>query len=169
VTDWLEEEWLAPRAWRIDVDIWVKDLEATAVAFSKRFGLGPWKYTELKAPVVREARFRGRPADIDMLAAISEIGPLGVELIEVRGGSDDVVRWAEEMPDGYWHPVAYHATAEQAEAAFAEFQKRGFEPILSGKIAGSSFYMLDATQLLGRMFEVAGGPLDSITWRATAT
>jgi hypothetical protein len=72
------------------------------------------------------------------------------------------------LPDGYWHPVAYHATVEQAEAALAEFEKRGFETILSGKIAGSSFYMLDVTQLLGRMFEVAGGPLDSITWSPTA-
>ena len=112
-------------------------------------------------------RFRGEPAEIDLVAAISDIGPLEIELLEVRGGSEAVLAWAAAMPDGDWHPVAYHATVEEAETAFAEFEKRGFEAVLSGWIAGSKFYMLDASALLGRMFEVAGGPLAAIEWSAT--
>ena len=162
--DWLEQEWLTPRAWRIDIDVWVKDLAAATASYGERFGLGPWKYAELKAPVARDIRFRGEPADIDTLVAISEIGPLGIELLQVRGGSEAVVRWADELPDGYWHPCAYHATVEQADAAYAEFRSRGFETVLSGQIGGSNFYMLEATDLLGRMFEVAGGPLANIAW-----
>jgi hypothetical protein len=163
----LDEQWLVARDWRIDIDVWVKDIEASAASFSQRFGLGPWKYSRLRAPLVRDVRFRGEPAEIDMVAAISDIGPLGIELLEVRGGSEDVMRWAGEMPDGYWHPVAYHATVEQAEAAFAEFEQRGFAAELSGWIAGSKFYMLDASALLGRMFEVAGGPLATIEWTSS--
>jgi hypothetical protein len=162
VEEWTNDEWLVAKdSWRVDIDVWVKDLRAAATAYSERFGLGPWKYTELE---VRDARFRGEPVEVDLVAAISELGPLGIELLVVRGGSDSVMRWAEAMPDGYWHPCAYHATVEQAEEAFAEFEKRGFTTVLSGRIAGSNFYMLDASELLGRMVEVAGGPLSSIEW-----
>jgi hypothetical protein len=163
--DSLTEAWLLAReSWRIDIDVWVKDLPAAADAYTARFGLGPWRYTELKAPVLRDARFRGEPVELDILAAISDLGPLGIELLMVRGGSESVMAWADEMPDGYWHPCAYHATVEQADAAFAELEDRGFSTVLSGRIAGSNFYMLDATDLLGRMIEVAGGPLSSIEW-----
>jgi hypothetical protein len=166
--DPIKDEWLVPReSWRIDIDVWVKDLAAAAVTYAERFGLGPWKYTELKAPIVQDARFRGEPVDVDILAAISELGPLGVELLEVRSGSEPVMKWAEEMPDGYWHPCAYHPTVEEADEAFAQFEKRGFVPVLSGRIAGSNFYMMDASDLIGRMVEVAGGPLSSIEWTDT--
>jgi hypothetical protein len=167
VNEWSDEQWLVARDWRIDIDVWVKDIATAAAAFSERFGLGPWKYSRLRAPLVRDVCFRGEPAVIDLVAAISDIGPLGIELLEVRGGSDAVRAWAAEMPDGDWHPVAYHATVAEAEAAFAEFEKRGFAPVLSGWIAGSRFYMLDASALLGRMFEVAGGPLETIEWTST--
>jgi len=86
------EEWLVAKdSWRIDIDVWVKDLGTTAAAFAERYRMGPWKYTELKAPVVQDARFRGEPAEIDMLAAICELGPLGIELLQVRGGSAPVM------------------------------------------------------------------------------
>jgi glyoxalase/bleomycin resistance protein/dioxygenase superfamily protein len=169
VADWLEEQWLVAReSWSMDIDVWVKDLHATAASFTERFGLGPWKYSELKAPVVQDVLFRGDPADLDMLAAVCEVGPVAIELLQVRGGSQSVMRWAEELPDGYWHPVAYHATVEAADAAFADFEKRGFETVLSGRIADSNFYMLDASGLLGSMIEIAGGPLGSIEWTADA-
>jgi hypothetical protein len=169
VGDWLDEQWLVARdSWSMDIDVWVKDLPATAAAFTERFKLGPWKYSELKAPVVQDIRFRGEPADIDMLAAVCEVGPIAIELLQVRGGSEAVMRWADALPDGYWHPVAYHATVEEADAAFADFDKRGFETVLSGRIGGSNFYMLDASGLLGRMIEIAGGPLANITWTTTA-
>jgi hypothetical protein len=163
--EWLEQEWLVGRdSWSMDIDVWVKDLPSSVASFTQRFGLGPWKYTELKAPIVQDVLFRGEPAEIDMLAAVSEVGPVAIELLQVRGGSDDVMRWAGEMADGYWHPVAYHATVEGADTAVAEFHDRGFETVLSGRIDGSSFYMLDANDLLGRMIEIAGGPLSTITW-----
>jgi hypothetical protein len=165
VADRDAEQWLLPRgAWSMDIDVWVKDLRATAARLTDRYGLTSWKHTELKAPIVSDLLFRGEPAEIDMLAAVCEVGPVAIELLQVRGGTDPVMRWAEDLPDGYWHPVAYHATVEEADAAHADFREHGFEPVLSGRIAGSSFYMLDASDLLGSMIEVAGGPLGTITW-----
>ena len=79
------------------------------------------------------------------------------------------VNWASELPDGYWHPCAYHATVEQADEAFADLERRGFSSVLSGRIDGSNFYMCDADDLFGLMIEVAGGPLTRIEWTETLT
>lgn len=149
------------------IDVWVKDLHATAAAYSERFNLGPWRYSELKAPILSDARFRGEPVEVDILAAMSEIGPLAIELLQVRGGSEAFMRWAEEMPDASWHPVAYFSKLEDAEAALAEFEEKGFHSVLSGRVADSRFYMLDAYDLLGTMFEIAGGGLSALDWNVT--
>ncbi len=170
MNDLRTDEWLVAKdSWRIDFDVWVKDIAAAVPAYTERFGLGPWKYTELKAPILRDARFRGEPVEVDMIAAISELGPMGIELLQVRRGSESVMNWASELPDGYWHPCAYHATVEEADKAFADLEQRGFSAVLSGRIDGSNFYMLDAGDLFGRMIEVAGGPLSSIEWTSTPT
>jgi hypothetical protein len=146
------------------VDVWVKDLHATAASYSERFGLGPWKFSELKAPILSDARFRGEPVEVDILAAMNEIGPLAIELLQIRGGSDSIMRWAEELPERSWHPVAYFSKLEDAEAAREEFEAKGFRSVLSGRVADSRFYMLDAYDLLGTMFEIAGGGLAALEW-----
>jgi len=170
VDDPREAEWLVAKdSWRVDFDVWVKDIAAAVPAYTERFGLGPWKYAELKAPILRDARFKGETVEVDMIAAMSELGPMGIELLQVRSGSESVMNWASELPDGYWHPCAYHATVEEADKAFADLERRGFSPVLSGRIDGSNFYMLDADELFGRMIEVAGGPISSIEWTSTLT
>jgi Glyoxalase/Bleomycin resistance protein/Dioxygenase superfamily len=163
--EWVDEEWFSPSSeWRLSFDVWIKDMAAAVESYSTRFGFDQWKYSELKAPALYDARFRGEPVELDMRAAMSSIGPLNIELLEVRDGSESVLRWANEMPDGYWHPVTYHGSAEAADQTFAQFESRGFKPVLSGCVADSHFYMLDATDLFGRMFEIAGGPLTTLAW-----
>src|SRR4051794_13521570 len=103
MTEWLKSTPIA----KLVTDHWVKDLESTAERMSREYGLGPWKVTELKAPVLTEAEFRGTPVDVDMLAAMCEVGPVAIELLEVRGGSAPFVEWAAAIPDGHWHPVSY--------------------------------------------------------------
>ena len=157
---WLSQTPIA----KIVTDHWVKDLHKTAAQLSSRYQLGPWKIAELKPPLLTEAEFRGMPVEVDILAAMCESGPLAIELLQVRGGSEPFMRWAQQMEDGYWHPVSYHRTVAAAEEALREFQQHGFEIVLSGRVAGSRFFMLDAAHLLGRMFEVAGGDLSDVDW-----
>jgi hypothetical protein len=109
--------------------------------------------------------FRGRPGDIFWLAAMAEVGPLAIEVLEVRGGSDDVVRWAQELPDGYWHFVSYHRELEDAEQARAAFDRIGAPVVLSGRVGGTKFFMFDTEPLFGRMFEIAGGDLSGVDWQ----
>ena len=84
-----------------------------------------------------------KPGDIKWLAAMTEVGPLAVEVLEVRGGSDEVVRWAEELPDGYWHFVSYHRELADAEDARKSFDALGVPVVLSGRVGGTKFFMFD--------------------------
>ncbi|HEY1366706.1 MAG TPA: hypothetical protein VGF23_06325 [Gaiellaceae bacterium] len=158
-------EWLASsRIAKVVTDHWVKDLEATVKDYSDKYGLGPWKVAELKAPLVKDVQFRGEPGHIEFLAAMTEVGPLAVEVLQVVGGSDAVLRWADELPDRYWHFVSYHRERDDALKAHSALLEHGFTLVLNGQIDGSLFFMFDRGDLFGRMFEVAGGDLSRVAW-----
>lgn len=158
MNDWLGTTPIA----KIVTDHWVKDLDSAIDRYTTDYKLGPFKIAELKAPLVYDVEFRGRPADIHWRAAMAEVGPLAVELLEVRGGSDDVVEWASAMPDGYWHLTSYHLTVEEAEAAAQRVAETSAELVLSGRVAGTRFFMFETGGLFGRMFEIAGGDLSAV-------
>ena len=159
-TGWLGSSDIA----KVVTDHWVKDLHLTVRDYSATYGLGPWKLAELKAPLVRDVEFRGRPAHIEFLAAMTEVGPLAVEVLQVTGGSDDVIEWSRDLPDRYWHFVSYHRRLADAEQAQESFRQRGFPLLLSGQIDGSKFFMFETGNLFGRLFEVAGGDLSRVAW-----
>jgi hypothetical protein len=98
---------------------------------------------------------------------MAEIGPLAIEVLEVKGGSDPVLEWAEQMQDGYWHFVSYHRELADAEAEAQKLMDLNFEPVLSGRVGGTRFFMFDADPIFGRMFEIAGGDLSGVEWRVT--
>jgi hypothetical protein len=160
-TDWLGSSRIA----KVVTDHWVKDLHSTVAAYSADYGLGPWKVAELKAPLVHEVQFRGEPAHIEWLAAMAEVGPLAIEVLQVIGGSDAVLEWAADLPDRYWHFVAYHRDLADAEASYAEFAARGYSPLLNGRVGGTKFFMFETGGLFGRMFEIAGGDLSGVDWQ----
>ena len=161
MADWLKSSTIS----KIVTDHWVKDLEATVARLSSEHELGRWKIAELRAPLVHDVTFRGRPAHIEWLAAMAEIGPLAIEVLQVTGGSDDVLQWASDLDDGYWHFVSYHATVDEAEASRLAVEASGAELVLSGHVGGTHFYMYDEDRLFGRMFEIAGGDLGAVEWR----
>lgn len=162
--DWLRTTPIA----KIVTDHWVKDLDASIERYTRSYGLGPFKIAELKAPLVHDVEFRGHPADIHWRAAMAEVGPLAVELLEVQGGSDDVLEWTSAMPDGYWHLVSYHLTVDEAEAAAQSVADTNAELILSGRVGDSRFFMFETGELFGRMFEIAGGDLGAVDYSATS-
>jgi hypothetical protein len=159
-TEWLGSSSIA----KVVTDHWVKDLHATVRRFSADYNLGPWKISELRAPLVRDVEFRGAPGHIEWLAAMTEVGPLAVEVLEVVGGSDAVLEWTDQLPDGYWHFVSYHRELADAEEAQSNLRACGFPLVLSGRVGGTGFYMFETGKLFDRMFEVAGGDLSAVEW-----
>jgi hypothetical protein len=161
-----DTEWLgSSRIAKLVTDHWVKDLHATVKRYSDAYGLGPWKIAELKAPLVGDVAFRGEPGHhIEWLAAMTEVGPLAVEVLQVIGGSDAVREWAGQLDDGYWHFVSYHRELADAEEAQSKVRASGFPIVLNGRVGGTKFFMFETGDLFGRMFEVAGGDLSGVAW-----
>jgi hypothetical protein len=157
-------QWLAPsQIAKIVFDVFVADLHEAVESYSSKHGLGPWKMSTL---TVEEAEFRGQPVELGFLAAMLDLGPLNVELLQAHG-SDTVVSWFERDGDGSsWHPVAYFQKLEQAEDALRKFVEVGIEPVFSGRIAGSRYWVFDTEELLGCRFEIAGGDLSGISFEA---
>ena len=116
-------EWLRPsRIAKIVFDVFVKDLHETIERYSTQHGIGPWKISEL---TVEDAEFRGEPVELGLLAAMFDLGPLNIELLQAHG-TESVVSWFEGKGDGSsWHPVAYFQQLELAEEALRTFADRG--------------------------------------------
>jgi methylmalonyl-CoA/ethylmalonyl-CoA epimerase len=64
----------------------VKDLDAAVEAWWKLTGVGPWHFYTYGAPLVKRMKYRGKPAQYRMRIALSNIGPLRIELIQPLEG-----------------------------------------------------------------------------------
>ncbi len=158
----MSSEWLLPsQIGKLVFDVFVGDLEQAIARYSRDYGLGPWRVSEL---VVDAPEFRGEAVEFGLRAAMLDLGPVNVELLQARGDAP-VVRWFEGKGDGSsWHPVVYFERLELAEAARRTFASHGIEPVFSGRIAGSSYWVYDTLPFLGCRFEIAGGDLAGISY-----
>ena len=64
----------------------VEDLDRTVEDYWKLFGIGPWHIYTYGKPLVKKMSYHGRPSDYKMRVALSYIGPLRIELIEMLEG-----------------------------------------------------------------------------------
>ncbi len=147
----------------IALDIFVRDLDAAVESFRSRWGFSPWKRSSFR---VRDATFRGEPSDLSFDAAIFDLGPLTIELLRAHG-APTVVDWLEGAGDGSsWHPALYFEDLGRAVAASEQFTRFGIEPVFEGRVAGSTYWVYDTTEMLGCRFEIAGGDLSEISYSA---
>ena len=85
------------------VAILVKDLDKTVENYWTMFGIGPWHFYTYGKPLVRQMSYHGRPADYKMRIALSQIGPLRIELIEAREGDSIYADFIKEHGYGVHH------------------------------------------------------------------
>ena len=85
------------------VAILVKDLDKTVENYWTMFGIGPWHFYTYGKPLVRQMSYHGRPADYKMRIALSQIGPLRIELIEAREGDSIYADFIKEHGYGIHH------------------------------------------------------------------
>jgi hypothetical protein len=157
LTSWIASNAIANLA----LDIFVRDLDSAVENYTSRYGLGPWKRSSFP---VREARFRGQPTDLSFDAAIFDLGPLTIEVLEAHG-DPAVVAWHEGAGDGSsWHPAIYFEDLERAVAAAAQFRRFEVEPVFEGQVAGSTYWIYDTAEMFGCRFEIAGGDLSEISY-----
>lgn len=141
------------------VAIVVKDLERTVENYWTLFGIGPWHFYTYSKPLVREMSYYGNPAEYEMRIALSQLGPLRIELIEARGGNSIYADHIREHGYGVQH---LGILVEDMEEALAEAASAGLNMIQDGSgfgLNGDGHYAyLDTEETLGVTLELIQRP-----------
>jgi catechol 2,3-dioxygenase-like lactoylglutathione lyase family enzyme len=143
----------------------VDDVEASALDWANRLGIGPWR---LQPNVVFETcRYRGRVIDVDIAMATAMSNGLEIELIAPNEGPASMYSdFLASNGPGAQH-VCHYPT--DYTAAHAHLTGSGLSVVLDGSIHGVRFaYMEDGR---GHLIEIADLPdaaLESRAARAAA-
>jgi hypothetical protein len=81
----------------------VKDLDAAVEQYWRLFGVGPWHFYTYGKPLVKKMSRRGRPVEYRMRIALSNIGPLRIELIQPLEGDTVYSEFVRDHGYGIHH------------------------------------------------------------------
>lgn len=114
----------------------VRDLEATARALSKSFGIGPWNVWTITPA---EARIRGVATPFSFRVALAQVGGAVVELIAPHTGDSLYAEQLASRGPGFNHTCFTYGSMEDARAATAALVAEGRTVLCEGA-AGDVFY-----------------------------
>ena len=109
------------------IGIVVEDCERAAAWWERVFGVGPFSIDEYVLDASTHFRFKGKPAEARMKAAIAYSGKVFVELVEVLEGESPHTEFLREHGEGLQH-VAF--SVEDIQGVVARLATEGLEPIL---------------------------------------
>jgi methylmalonyl-CoA/ethylmalonyl-CoA epimerase len=141
------------------VAILVKDLEETVENYWNMFGIGPWHFYTYAKPLVRQMSYYGHPAEYKMRIALSQIGPLRIELIEAKEGDSIYADFIKEHGYGVHH---FGILVEDMEDALLQAYTTGLNMTQDGSgfgLHGDGHYAyLDTEDSLGFTLELIQRP-----------
>lgn len=135
----------------------VHDIEKAMQHWATVVGVGPWFYVE-RAPI-QLFEYQGQPSDVDVSIAISNSGPLQIELIQPRSEAPSMYRdFLDRGHEGLQH-IAYWTTDFDADL------QRGLDSGLSvgqrGQIGSRGRFLYFADEgtpgTVVELSEVSGG------------
>lgn len=112
----------------------VEDLDKTVENYWKLFGIGPWHFYTYGKPLVKKMSYRGQPGEYKMRVALSYLGPLRIELIEIVEGDTIYAEFVKEHGYGVHH---LGVLVEDMQAAIAEAEAAGLLMIQDGSGFGA--------------------------------
>ena len=141
------------------VAILVKDLEETVENYWAMFGIGPWYFYTYAKPLVKQMSYYGHPAEYKMRLALSQIGPMRIELIEVKEGDSIYADFIKEHGYGVHH---LGILVEDMDDALAQAYSARFNMIQDGYGFGlhgdGYFAYLETEESLGVTLELIQRP-----------
>jgi catechol 2,3-dioxygenase-like lactoylglutathione lyase family enzyme len=141
------------------VAILVKDLDKTVENYWTMFGIGPWHFYTYGKPLVRQMSYHGRPAEYRMRIALSQIGPLRIELIEAKEGDSIYADFIKEHGYGVHH---LGILVDDMKNALAQTNSARLSMIQDGSgfgLDGDGHYAyLDTEEALGVTLELIQRP-----------
>jgi hypothetical protein len=102
----------------------VDDLLAAAHRWATVYGAGPVFVMPYAGPV--PARYRGEPGELDYQIAVTQLGPLQVELIEPRSDAPSVYRDVFDRGERGVHQLS--TVTGDFDAAMAHYTALGYQP-----------------------------------------
>lgn len=104
------------------VAIIVQDLERAVENYWRLFGIGDWHFYTYGKPLVKRMTYQGQPSDYKMRVALSYLGPMRIELIEMVEGDTVYADFVEEHGYGVHH---FGVLVEDMDAAISEAEAAG--------------------------------------------
>ncbi|NTV35983.1 MAG: hypothetical protein HGA53_03430 [Anaerolineaceae bacterium] len=142
----------------------VKDLDKTVEAYWKNFGIGPWHFYTYGKPLVKKMSYHGQPADYKMRIALSNFGPMRIELIELVEGNTVYADFVKSRGYGVQH---LGLLVENMDSSLAQAKAAGIEMIMDGSgfgLDGDGHYAyLDTEDQFGVMLELIERPKGRIS------
>jgi hypothetical protein len=131
----------------------VADIEASALVWTQRLGIGPWF---VRGPFIpQRATYRGAPTALSMSVARTFSGETMIELVAQHDDAPSVFReLVERRGHGFHH---WAIGTRDLEGTLAEYAAQGYEVAFTDELpTGASIRYVDTSADLPGMIEVVG-------------
>ena len=141
------------------VAIIVEDLDKAVENYWRLFGIGPWHIYTYGKPLVKKMTYHGEPSEYKMRLALSYLGPLRIELIEMLEGDTVYADFVKEHGYGLHH---FGVLVDDMEEAIAQAEAAGLTMTQDGAgfgLDGDGHYAyLDTEEIIGVTLELIERP-----------
>ena len=128
----------------------VPDVEAACLKWVQEMGVGPFFLTEYRG-VFSNVSYRGQAAELDMIVALAQAGPVQIELIQPLVAQ---CAYRDSVPEG---ELGFHhmcVWTHDIDADTAYFESLGYPAANRGAVGETQFAYYDTRPLMGCMLEV---------------
>ena len=137
----------------------VEDLDKTVENYWRLYGIGPWYFYTYGKPLLKRMSYHGQPSEYKMRIALSYLGPMRIELIELGEGDTVYADFVRTHGYGVHH---LGILVEDMEAALAEAAAAGVAMLQDGAGFGRDgdghYAYLDTEDEIGVMLELIERP-----------
>lgn len=134
-------------AWVVD------DAEATAMDWVNTFNIGPFFLAEYGPEQLVDIIYRDQPAELNMLVAIAQAGPVQIELVQPLGDKPNPYRDTVSAGEDKFHHMC--VWSQDIDADLNYYRSLGCEIATTGRVKGSSrFAYVDSHPQLNCMLEL---------------
>ena len=135
------------------VGVVVRDIDK-AIEFYESLGIGP--FHEGPSAIAIDRKVYGKPADVKIRGAITQMGQIEFELLQPVEGESIQKEFLERHGEGINHLGFFVDDIDQEVAKLVE---KGFKVIMSAKfVDGGGFAYLDTDKVGGVQFELIQWP-----------
>ncbi|MHB1414010.1 MAG: VOC family protein [Chloroflexota bacterium] len=141
----------------------VEDIDKMVEAYWRDFGIGPWRIVTMDSATMKEATYRGKPAQFRMRFALTDVGGFTLEMVQHLGGQTIYKDFQDKVGEGVHH---LGLVVDNLGEAVAKMEAAGFKPIMTavgyGKSRDGEFAYMGTEDELGTIYELVKLPTEKI-------